>query len=415
MSLANPWFLAALVGVLGLFHLDLLTALLNSARLGRPLPPELEEVYTAETRERLRDYLPEKQRLDLLQRATGLALLLGVWWSGGFGQLQQSATVLALDLGGGPILSGVLVLALAGLALSLLALPFEIWDTFGIEARHGFNRTTPGTFLSDQLKGLLLSALLGLPVAAAVVALFETQVRAPLYAWLFLAGFSLLMSWLSPRLILPLFLKFRPLEDGPLRRAVLDLAAKLQFPVAEVSVVDGSRRSSKANAFFTGFGRTRRIALYDTLLEKHPPEEILAVLAHEIGHWRLRHVPRQLAFGLADLGLLLALLGWALNSPAFFAAFGVTGTPVGLGLLLAGVVFRPFSLLTATLGLALSRHHEFQADAFAAQASGGGGALGSALKRLCADQLAHPQPHPLAVVLHHSHPPLLARLRALPA
>jgi STE24 endopeptidase len=147
MSLVNPWFLVALVGVLGLFHLDLLTALLNSARLGRPLPPELEEVYDAETRERLRDYLPEKQRLDLLQRTAGLAVLLGVWWSGGFAWLQHHAVAQALDLGGGPILTGVIVLAIAGLVLTLLGLPFEIWDTFGIEARHGFNRTTPGTFL----------------------------------------------------------------------------------------------------------------------------------------------------------------------------------------------------------------------------------------------------------------------------
>jgi STE24 endopeptidase len=414
MSLSNPWFLAALIGVLGLFHLDLLTALLNSARLGRPLPPELDEVYSDETRERLRDYLPEKQRLALLERAAGLALLLGVWWSGGFGHLQQRAAVLAAEFGGGPVLTGVIVLAVAGLVLSLLALPFEIWDTFGIEARQGFNRTTPGTFVSDQIKGLLLSALLGLPVAAAVVALFETQARAPLLAWLFLAGVSLLMTWLSPRLILPLFLKFRPLEDGPLRQAVLELAAKLQFPVADVSVVDGSRRSSKANAFFTGFGRTRRIALYDTLLEKHPPEEILAVLAHEIGHWRLRHVPRQIALGLAELGLQLALLGWALNSPGFFAAFGVTHPSAGIGLLLAGVVFRPINRLTSLAGLALSRRHEFQADAYAAKSTDGA-ALAAALKRLSADQLAHPQPHELTVVLGYSHPPLLERLRALAA
>jgi len=413
MSLANPWFLAALAGVLGLFHLDLLVALLDGARLGRPLPPELEGVYTTETRDRLREYLPEKHRLGLLERSAGLALLLAVWWSGGFGRLQRFADTQAAEFGGGPVLTGVIVLAIAGLVLTLLALPFELWNTFGIEARHGFNRTTPATFLGDQFKGLLLSALLGLPVAAAVVWLFETQSRAPLLAWFFLAGFSLLLSWLSPRLILPLFLKFRPLADGPLRRELLALAARLEFPVGELSVVDGSRRSSKANAFFTGFGRNRRIALYDTLLEKHTSEEILAVLAHEIGHWRLRHVPRQLAFGLAELGLQLALLGWALQSPGFFAAFGVAGTPAGMGLLLAAVVFRPFTLPIGCLQLALSRRHEFAADAYAAQATGGGGALSDALRRLATDQLVHPQPHPLAVTLHHSHPPLVERLRAL--
>lgn len=409
MTLSNSWFLAALLGVLLVFHLEWLAALLNSARIGKALPPLLADLYTDEKREQLREYFLDKQRVGLTQSFTSLALLVGVWWIGGFGWLQSACA----SLGHGPVLTGLIVIAAVVLALTLAGLPFEIWHTFGVEQKHGFNKTTPRTFVSDQLKGLLLTALVGLPATALVLWFFETQTLAALYAWLFLAAFSLLMTWLSPRLIMPLFLKFRPLEEGALRAGILALAEKLRFPVGEVSIVDGSRRSTKANAFFAGFGKTRRIALFDTLLENHTQEEILAVLAHEIGHSRLRHVPKHLALALAEMGVIFALLGWALRSPDFFAAFGVAGTPVGMGLVLFGLIYKPLGLLIGIGGLALSRRHEFEADAFAARAVGGPEPLLSGLKKLATDHLAHPQPHPLAVCLHHSHPPLARRLEAL--
>lgn len=409
MTLSNPWFLAALLGVIVVFHLEWLAALLNSAWLGKALPPALADLYTDEKREQLREYFLDRQRIGLTQSFVFLALLIGVWWIGGFGWLQSACA----SLGHGPVLTGLIVIATVILVLTLAGLPFEIWETFGVEQKHGFNKTTPSTFISDQLKGLLLMALVGLPATALVLWFFETQALAALYAWIFLAVFSLLMTWLSPRLIMPLFLKFRPLEDGALRTDIFTLADKLHFPVGEVSIVDGSRRSTKANAFFAGFGKTRRIALFDTLLENHTREEILAVLAHEIGHSRLRHVPKHLALALVEMGVIFTLLGWALRSPEFFAAFGVAGTPVGMGLVLFGLIYKPLGLLIGIGGLALSRRHEFEADAFAARAMGGPQSLLSGLKKLATDHLSHPQPHPLAVCLHYSHPPLAQRLEAL--
>ncbi len=409
MTISNPWFVAALFAVLGVFHIELISLLLNMARLGKALPASIVDLYPEETLQKLRDYLAEGARVTVAQDAAGLALLAGVWWSGGLGALQ----VWADQQTSGPIASGVLVAACVGLAQVLASLPFEAWDTFGVEARHGFNRMTWGVFLADKVKSLLLLACLGLPVLGLLISFFEHQRLAPLWAWLFIAGFSLLMTFLSPRLIMPLFLKFTPLPDGPLRQAVLDLAQRLEFPVGEVSVVDGSRRSSKANAFFAGFGRTRRIALFDTLLDKHTPEELLAVLAHEIGHNKLRHIGKHLVLGLAELALMMGLLGWMLNEPAFFAAFGVAGTPTGMGLVLFGILYRPIGILTGMAGLAMSRRHEFQADAYAARAVGSVAPLQQALRKLCVDHLSHPQPHPLTVWLHHSHPPLVERLIAL--
>lgn len=411
MQISNPWFLAALLGILGVFHLELLATLLNLARLGKPIPPALDEVFPEDTRERLQEYHSDSARLDVIRDASSLALLLGFWWAGGFGWVQR----LADSWGHNPLTSSLIAMALIVAAQTVLSLPFDIWSTFGIEAKHGFNRTTPATFAGDQFKSLLLLALLGLPLAALVAWLFQTQALAAFYGWAAIAAFSLLMTWLAPRLLMPLFLKFQPLPAGELRDAILALAKKLQFPVAEVSVVDGSRRSTKANAFFAGFGKTRRIALYDTLLEKHTPDEILAVLAHEIGHNKRRHVPVHLAVGLLELAVLFALLHWALGSPAFYAAFGVAGTPIGLGLILFGILYKPLGLLTSLLGHALSRKHEFEADAFAAEAVGSPAPLMRGLKRLSHDHLAHPQPHPLTVALHYSHPPLGERLAALGA
>ncbi|MBB5039706.1 M48 family metallopeptidase [Prosthecobacter dejongeii] len=409
MSLSNPWFIAALIGVLGVFHLEFFATLLNLARLSRPVPPSLAEVFPEETREKLVDYIRDSKKVSFTREVTLLGILIVFWWSGGFGWLQTWAE----SQGKGPVITGVVVLAISMLAQTWISLPFDAWDTFGVESRHGFNKTTLGTFITDHFKGLALMALLGLPVAAALVWFFQTQTWAALYAWLFLAGFILLMTWLSPRVIMPVFLKFQPMEDGELKDAIFALAQKLDFPVAEVSVVDGSRRSTKANAFFAGFGKTRRIALYDTLLKSHTTEEIVAILAHEIGHNKCRHVPTMLILNLLEMALMLGLLGWALKSPGFFAAFGVSGTPVGMGLVLFGMIYKPLGVLTGLLGLAMSRKHEFEADAYARKAVGSHQPLTDGLKKLSRDHLAHPEPHPLTVWLHYSHPPLVERLAAL--
>jgi len=410
MTFANPWFIAALVGVLGVFHLEIIATFLNLAQFRHALPQRLKEIFSAETVQKAGEYASQSAKLDLLRSTASVAVLIAFWWAGGFGWLERTSAA----WGWSEIKTGVGVIGLLILVQNVLSLPFDAWDTFKIETEYGFNRTTPGTFIKDRLKGLLLTALLGGPLLALILWFFQTQAHAVLYTWLTVAGFSIVMAWVSPRLLMPLFLKFQPLADGPLREALLALAARLKFPVVDVSVVDGSRRSSKANAFLSGFGKNKRIALFDTLIEKHSQAELEAILAHEIGHHKCRHVPQQLVLGLLESGLMFYLLHAALQSPAFFHAFGVITQPLGLGLVLFSIIYQPLSLLLGMASSVLSRKHEFEADAFAKSACGSE-PLMVGLQKLSLDHLTHPNPHALTVWLHYSHPPIGQRLAALEA
>lgn len=407
----NPWFWLALVATIGLYKLELLASLLNLSRLGLTPPPLFADQLAQPEWEKLREYVCAHSRADMVQHSVQLLLLLGFWWGGGFNWL---ATVTEL-WSPTPLLHDIAILGVAWLALHLLSLPFDIWNTFGIEARFGFNTTSLATFAADRLKGMALTLLLGLPLLFAILWLFHHVGAAALYAWLAVTAFSLLLGFLAPRFLLPLFYKFTPLQDPSLETSVLDLAGRLGFPVREVRVVDGSRRSTKGNAFFSGFGRTRRIALFDTLLKTHPHQEILAILAHEIGHWRRGHIPKQLIFSTLCTGVFFALLHFCLSDPSLGAAFGISQPPLAINLLLFLIVSQPLSLLTQILGSLLSRKFEYEADAYAQASMPGSNALASALRRLNHEHLSHPTPHPLHILLHHSHPPVLQRLAALSA
>lgn len=409
MTFSNPWFLAALIGTLGWFHLKLVADVLNLSRLSKEVPEPMRGLVTEEDQERSIEYQLASTKLAVIEDSVMLALTLGFWWAGGFGWLDRAAMPLNI----GTVWAGLVLLAVIGAAQMVISLPFEIWRTFGVETEFGFNKTTPGTFIMDRIKGLVLTALLGLPLMALILWFFEWSPYAALWSWLAVSGFGLLMSWLSPRLLMPLFMKFTPMPDGELRTAIFDLARKLDFPVGDISIVDGSRRSSKANAFFAGFGKTRRIALFDTLINGHTNEEIVAVLAHEIGHAKLKHVPQQIILGLLMSGLMFGLLHFALKDERLFHAFGVMYPTTAMGMVLFMLVYRPWSNLFDPLVQGLSRKHEFQADRFAREAVGGHEPLSAGLKKLSKDHLAHLTPHPFYVWLHYSHPPMLERLNAL--
>ncbi len=409
MTFSNPWFTAIIIGLIGWFHLKLLADLLNLKRLSRVVPAVMREVVSEEDQERAMEYHAVLTRQDVLRDATQLAFTLGFWLIGGFNWLDRQT----LSYGFGSLGTGLLLISELALAQMLLSLPFDVWRTFGVETEFGFNKTTPGTFIADRVKGLLLSAVLGLPLLAAVLWFFERTVLAALWAWLAVSLFGLLMTWLAPRLIMPLFLKFTPMSTGELRQAILALAERLQFPVADIAIVDGSRRSSKANAFFAGFGKTRRIALFDTLINQHEQDEIVAVLAHEIGHAKLKHVPQQILTGLLLSGVMFVVLHFALRDERLFAAFGVHYPSTAMGLVLFSLAYQPWGNLLDALVQGLSRRHEFQADRFAAEAVGSPVPLARALKKLAREHLAHLTPHPFYVWLHHSHPPVVERLQAL--
>lgn len=404
-----------LIALFLLWKLDFVATLLNLKALGRALPEELRGMYDNERLQKTKDYLGARAKSDVIESTVSLTLLLGFWLAGGFPWLDQMARGWFPS---SPVTAGTVFLALLFGGQYLLGLPLQIHDTFGIETSFGFNRTTPSVFVADQLKGIALAAVFGLPLAAGVIWIFLHVPHAWLIAWAAVTVFQILMTYLAPAFIMPLFNRFEPMPESELKTAIENLATSCKFPLAGVCLMDGSKRSTKANAFFTGFGKHKKIALFDTLVEKHTVEELVAVLAHEIGHFKLRHITQRLAVSLLQSAVLFFLLGIATNPHGQFArllfdAFGVKEISPHVGLVLFGILLSPVSRLFGVFSHAWSRRHEFQADAFARKSVGSPASLCSALQKLSADQLAHPAPHFLRVWLDYSHPPLLDRLRAL--
>lgn len=413
----TDWNFATITIVLLLFllwNLELIATLLDRKAEPETIPAPLRDVMDDATLQKGRLYRMECSRFEIFRSAIQLSLLLAFWFAGGFEWLDAFVRSFA----GNGITAGLWFVSLWFLAQSLLGLPFEIWNTFVLEKRYGFNRSTPATFALDRIKGLLLSALIGLPVLSALLWILGTLPHAWLWAWLVLAAFQLLMVWLAPTYIMPLFNRFTPMEDGDLKQAIEELGEHCHFPLDGVFVMDGSRRSSKANAFFTGIGKHKKIALFDTLIDTCPKHEVIAVLAHEIGHFRCGHIRSRLIAGMVNLGALCFLLGICTDASGSFArilfdAFGVRAISPHAGLVLFGILMTPVSTMVAITLNAWSRKHEFEADAFARTAVGSGTPLADALRRMTMDHLAHPSPSRLRVWLDHSHPPLLERLQAL--
>jgi STE24 endopeptidase len=410
----NAVALLILLALFALWKLDFIATLLNLKALTPELPREFADVFDAERYARSQAYTRESARFEIIHSTFSLAILLVFWTLGGFGWLDG----IARGLISAEIPAGLVFLGLLFVGHTLIHLPFSIYDTFVIEEKFGFNKTTPKTFAIDQFKGLLLAAVLGLPLVAGLLWIFGHVAHAWLWAWGFFVTFQLFLTWLAPTLILPLFNKFTPMADGPLLRAIHAMAEKCGFPLAEISVMDGSKRSTKANAFFTGFGKTKKIALYDTLVEEQTQDELVAVLAHEIGHFKLRHIVQRLAVSVVQAAALFFLLGLVIKedgtfSRELFDAFGVDKISPHVGLVLFGLLFAPASRLLGIAAAAWSRKHEFEADAYAARATGQPEALVSALKKLSAKNLSNLTPHPFRVFLDHSHPPVLVRIAAL--
>ncbi|MBF0126954.1 MAG: M48 family metallopeptidase, partial [Magnetococcales bacterium] len=339
-----------------------------------------------------------------------LAALLLWWFAGGFPWLDRLVAALEFGvLGGGVAYIGVLLLL-----SKLISMPFKIYGTFVVEARHGFNKTTPATFIGDRAKGLLLSLVLGGPFLIAVLFFFQyTGERAWLACWGTATAFLLFIQYIAPIRLMPLFNRFTPLPDSPLRREILDYAHRVRIPLANVFVMDGSRRSTRTNAFVTGFGHHRRIVLFDTLIARYTTSEVVAVLAHEMGHNHLRHIPRMTLFAVAHLGVLCALLAMAMGVPELHRAFHMEHVTLHGGLIFFMLLVVPLDLLTGPVMKAISRRFEYAADHFAATTLPDPEPLLSAFKKMAADHLAHLTPHPLHVFLHHAHPPLLKRIEAI--
>jgi STE24 endopeptidase len=294
-----------------------------------------------------------------------------------------------------------------------LNLPFQLYSIFGIEERFGFNKVTPKTFIQDTIKGSILSTVIGGALLTAVLWIYqELGERFWIFAWALVSGFSLVMFMFGTSLILPLFNKLTPVAEGELRTAIEKYCASQGYSLGRLFVMDGSKRSTKANAFFSGLGNSKTIVLFDTLIEKLTTAEIVAVLAHEIGHYKKKHTLSMFIFSNIQTFGTFALLGWLLGYPELSAALGAQESSFHLSALTFFILFTPLSLILGLLNNSWSRHNEFEADTFARETDDAS-ALKNALKKISTDSLANLSPHPWYVAFNYTHPPLAQRLRNL--
>jgi STE24 endopeptidase len=360
-------------------------------------------------------YSGDRHRFGLAYGWVEVVVALAFLAAGGLGVVEAGARGVAGALGLGTIAAGLAFFALLGTLSALFELPFDLYSTFHIEEKHGFNRQTLGGFFLDRLKGVGIAVALGGPVLAAVLWLMERMGPSWwLWAWGVTTAFSLFAAWIYPTVLAPLFNKFTPLPEGELKDAILDLARRTGFRAGGISVMDASRRTAHSNAYFTGVFGQKRIVLFDTLLEAMGSREVVAVLAHELGHFKLHHVRWGMARAVATSGLVFYALSLCLPLEPFYSAFALERTAYG-ALAVFGLWFGLVSFLLQPLENALSRRHEFAADTFALRSGATAGELGAALRKLSEKSRHLPVTHPLYSRVYHSHPPLLERLRTMGA
>lgn len=391
------------------YLLTLAANVANLKAMKSEAPPGLRDVYDAEAYSRSQEYTRVRTRFGFVTSTFDLAVLIAFWFAGGFQALD--AWLRSFELGS--LVTGLAYIGLLVLAKGALTLPFVLYSTFVIEDRFGFNRTTPRVFVLDSLKGLSLGILIGGPVLAAVLLFFEKAGDAAwIYCWMVSTAFVVVFQLVFPTWILPLFNRFDPLPEGDLRDALSRYASSVGFALKGVFVMDGSKRSSRGNAFFTGIGKNRRVALYDTLVEKHTIPELVAIMAHEIGHYKKKHILRHLVLSILHSGVMFYLLSIFISHQGLFEAFYMEESSVYSGLLFFGLLYAPIELILQVFLFSRMRHDEFEADRFAAETAEPE-AMISALKKLSADNLSNLTPHPFYVFLNESHPPVLQRIEAI--
>lgn len=406
----NPWLIFILVVLVGNFLLNSIVSLLNLQALSPDLPNEFQDTYDQEKYRESQAYTRVQTTFSLVENSVLTVVIVLFLLAGGFNLVDQ--LVRGFNLG--PIPTGVIYAGSLALLSFIVGLPFSIYSTFKIEAQFGFNRTTAATFVTDIVKSIILTIVLGAPILAAILWFFEyTGSYAWLLCWFGTVAFGFIVQFLAPVLIMPLFNKFTPLEDGELKEKIMTYARVQNFKLSGIFTMDGSKRSTKLNAFFTGFGKFRKIVFFDTLLEKIDNDEIVSVLAHEMGHFKRHHIWKMMAISVLQTGLVFYLLSLFINNPGLFQAFKMENLSIYASLIFFAFLYSPISTLLSILFNIMLRAHEYQADNFAAQTTGKPEILVRALKKLSLANLSNLTPHPAMVFLSYSHPPVLERIRAL--
>ena len=392
------------------FILNFISDLLNLRMLRNELPDDFRGWYDADRYRKSQEYLKVNTRFGWVVSAFDLIVFLIFWFSKGFPFLDRWV----YGLNQGPVIDGIIFIGALVIVKTVISLPFSIYSTFVIEERFGFNKTTWPTFIKDLIKGLILTILLGVPILAAVLAFFEyAGPGAWLYCWIAVGLYMLAAQYIAPTWIMPLFNKFTILEDGKLKEALFSYARSIDFPLKNVFVMDGSRRSSKSNAFFTGFGKNKRIVLFDTLIKRHTVSELVAVLAHEMGHYKKKHIMKSLVLGIIQIGLMFFLLSLFISYQGLFDAFFMDKKSIYAGLIFFSLLYSPVELFIGLFLQIRSRKNEYEADRFSVETTKDSYSMVSALKKLSVHNLSNLLPHPMYVFLNYSHPPVLKRIEVI--
>ena len=389
------------------FSFETLANFLNIKSIKTKIPKEFKELYDEGKYKKSQTYLKETTTFGTIESFTSLIFTLIFIFSGGLNWLDSiGRSFLTGEIPLGLFFTGVLLLI-----SHIIGLPFSIYETFIIEKKFGFNKTTVTTFITDELKNLSLTIIIGGPILAFVIYFFlELGSLAWLVAWLAITLVQLAIMFIAPVLKMPLFNKFDPLPEGPLRSKIEDFAAKQNFKIQGIYTMDGGKRSTKANAFFTGFGRFKRIVLFDTLIQKHTDDELVAVLAHEIGHYKKKHIIKLITLSIVTTGLSLYIASLFINNPVIFQLFRVEETSIYASLVFIGILSSPIFEILGVATNYISRTFEFEADHYAVQKFGHPKDFALALKKLSVNNLSNLTPHSMKVILSYSHPPILKRL-----
>ena len=412
------WFLIIIGLVIFNFLFSNILDYINHKNWKDKIPPELEDFYDKEKYKKAKLYSISKSKIGLLSSIISFLFVISLLVFNGYGFLNQLVysdslnLFLPFEINTSFARSGVFFLILFILN-SLISIPFSYYNTFIIEEKYGFNKTSKSTFFLDMIKSTTLSILIGGFLLFAALYLYD-NINEGFWLWLWI-GLSLLMVFINmfyADLIVPIFNKLTPLNNVELRKKIENYSKDVGYLLKNIYVIDGSKRSTKANAFFSGLGPRKTIALYDTLIEKHTENELVAVLAHEVGHFKKKHVLSGLLMSVIQIGIMAFFFELCLKLPEISIALGGLDTNFHLGLIGFSIIFSPISMISSILMNYVSRKNEFEADAYAKETFNGED-LSLALKKLSVDSLSNIYPHPLYVFFHYSHPPLIQRLRAL--
>ena len=404
-------YLSIIVAALLLeFFLHTLSKILDLKNLSTDLPSEFKDYYTQEEYSRSQKYLQINTRFSYLTSSFDLIIILLVIFLGFFNIID----VWIRGFGFSPVITGLIFFGVLFFIQDIIGTPFSLYRTFVIEQKFGFNKTTPKIYIMDKIKGYFLLIVLGGLILSLILFFFgRLGGLAWLYAWVVLSGFLILVQPLFTLFIAPMFNSFTPLEDGELKTRINEFAKRAHFPISRIDVMDGSRRSSKSNAYFSGLGKNKRIALFDTLIENHRIDELLSIIAHEVGHYKRRHNIKGIIMGVIQSGIMFFMLSLFINNLELFSAFRMENLSIYASLLFFSLLYSPIELFISFISNKISRNHEFEADMFAHDSIGTGKHLVEGLKKLTVNNLGNLTPHPLTVWLSYSHPPVIDRINAL--